>query len=393
MTTSSPIATSDRRTDHLPQLDALRGLAAALVFAFHWYWCSFTGSASNRHLVLLAKLLAPLGYGDCGVPIFFVLSGFCIHMAFCRSVSPSPSTLGEGRGEGRFRHTTFLHRRFWRIFPAYFLWLTIFALWHPGRPAPFAPAAILTHALMLHNFTLQYFLQINSSFWSLAVEWQFYLAYPLFLLLRRRIGMPRTMFLAFALSAAYCLALTVAGDSSPILVRSVLASYAQWTLGALLAERFAAGKPILLPPRITLLIAIPAALLLTARQDQWASLAWSLSAASIIDWWIRQDSFMPPRLLVWFGTISYSFYLIHEPIVEWMTALLGRPDVPHIALIFAASLAVTLVAAWATYRLIELPGIAMGRRPRPRADRTYAAPSKAAAKMSAFLHYFASDKI
>src|ERR1700683_1294872 len=103
MTRRSPSAASDRRTDHLPQLDALRGLAAALVFAFHWYWCSFTAASGNPHLVLLAKLLSPLGYGDCGGPIFFVLSGFCIHFATCRS-------------SREFGYSGFLRRRFWRIF-------------------------------------------------------------------------------------------------------------------------------------------------------------------------------------------------------------------------------------------------------------------------------------
>jgi peptidoglycan/LPS O-acetylase OafA/YrhL len=335
---------------HLPQLDALRGFAAAIVFAFHWYWLSFTAAATNPHLVLVAKLLSPLGYGDSGVPIFFVLSGFCIHLAFSRTSVRTFST------------SQFFQRRFFRIFPAYLLWLAIFSLCHPTRPSPYAPAAILTHALMLHNFSPQYFLQINSSFWSLAVEWQFYLAYPLLLLLRRFLGMPRATLLAFALSVTYCLALTITGQHSPFLVRCLLASYAQWTLGALLAERFVAGKPILLPPRITLSLAIPAALLLTAREDQWASLAWSLAAASTLDWWIRQQHFLPPRPLVFLGSISYSFYLIHEPILEYLTQSLGRPDVPHIFLIFAASLALTIIAAWATYRLIELPAISFSRR-------------------------------
>ncbi len=351
MRTSFPCATTPRRTDHLPQLDALRGFAAALVFAFHWYWLSFTATAANPHLVLVAKFLSPLGYGDCGVPIFFVLSGFCIHLAFCRAPACNFST------------PQFLQRRFFRIFPAYLLWLGIFSLCHPTRPTPYAPAAILSHALMLHNFSPQYFLQINSSFWSLAVEWQFYLAYPLLLLLRRFLGMPRAALLAFALSATYCLALTITGQHSPFLVRCLLASYAQWTLGALLAERFVAAKPMLLPPRMTLSLAIPAALLLTAREDQWASLAWSLAAASTLDWWIRQNSFLPPRPLVFLGSISYSFYLIHEPILEYLTRLLGRPDVPHIFLTLAASLGLTIIAAWATYRLIELPATSLSRRP------------------------------
>jgi peptidoglycan/LPS O-acetylase OafA/YrhL len=344
-------ASSAKSSAHLPQLDALRGFAAAIVFAFHWYWLSFTAAATNPHLVFAAKLLSPLGYGDSGVPIFFVLSGFCIHFAFCRTSVRNFST------------PDFLHRRFFRIFPAYLLWLAIFSLCHSTRPTSYAPAAILAHALMLHNFTPQYFLQINSSFWSLAVEWQFYLAYPLLLLLRRFVGMNRATVLAFGLSITYCLALTITGQHSPFLVRCLLASYAQWTLGALLAERFVAGKPMLLPPRITLSLAIPAALLLTAREDQWASLAWSLAAASTLDWWIRQQHFLPPRSLVFLGSISYSFYLIHEPILEYLTPLLGRGDVPHVLLTFAASLALTVVAAWATYRFIELPAIAFSRRP------------------------------
>src|ERR1700730_9917341 len=103
---------------HVAFLDSLRGLAILLVFTFHslgaafsrdtlpWggWFQNFTGPRS-----FLALFPATLGW--VGVAIFFVVSGFCIHLSFSRQP----------------RWASFFWRRFFRIYPPYLAALLLFA--------------------------------------------------------------------------------------------------------------------------------------------------------------------------------------------------------------------------------------------------------------------------
>lgn len=146
---------------YLPALDGLRGVAVMLVIAYH----SLTGLRSAS----LGKLFQ---VGWAGVDLFFVLSGFLITRILVQ-------TRGHG---GYFR--TFYARRALRIWPLYFLVLA-FSFGVMGRVFPALafdaeryPLAL--YALYLQNLWLTDFgpAPINVT-WSLAIEEQFYLVWPL----------------------------------------------------------------------------------------------------------------------------------------------------------------------------------------------------------------------
>jgi peptidoglycan/LPS O-acetylase OafA/YrhL len=138
-------------TGHRPQLDTVRFFAFLGVFVYHFNERAF-------------------GYGCLGVPLFFVLSGFLITRLLLVNES------------GDLRHDlgVFFARRTLRIFPLYYLVLIVLLL--AGRlEYPW------WHFLYLHN-VLMFLLPlshepgITGHFWSLSVEEQFYLLYPLLLL-------------------------------------------------------------------------------------------------------------------------------------------------------------------------------------------------------------------
>lgn len=194
----APTATNTvvERKVHLRRIDVLRALAILGVLFLHWYgatfgvdhfqwkgWVRDLRTAPN----LAFLILYPLSYGWMGVSLFFVISGFCIHA----------STLQDGK----LRTSRFFWRRFWRICPTYFAWLAFFA-WREGLSFATADGRnqILSHLFLIHNFRTDWIFAISGAFWSLAVEAQLYLLYPLLWYLRGRWTMRGALFATLLLS-------------------------------------------------------------------------------------------------------------------------------------------------------------------------------------------------
>src|SRR3954468_23573177 len=159
----------DRTRQHVPFLDSLRAIAILSVFCFHLLDVGFGGdqlpwgvwfrdfSLSKEFLFLL-----PLTFGWAGVAIFFVVSGFCIHLSYLRHASDD--------------WRAFFVRRFFRIYPPYFVALIVFAVLFPLSRLPFDTAfdwiQLASHVLLVHNFDEDTFLGINGAFWTIAIEVQ-----------------------------------------------------------------------------------------------------------------------------------------------------------------------------------------------------------------------------
>ena len=118
-------------------------------------------------------VLSPLIFGNFGVAVFFVISGFCIQLSYARSA------------QAGFR--AFYIRRFFRIYPPYLVALLFFAVVFPPTRLGFAKlwdwAQFGSHLLLVHNFDARAFDGINGAFWSIAVEVQLYLLFPVLVVL------------------------------------------------------------------------------------------------------------------------------------------------------------------------------------------------------------------
>lgn len=126
--------------------------------------------------------LSSLGY--VGVFLFFVISGFCIHLQWAKSrVAGKPSSI---------RFGPFWKRRIRRLYPPYLIALALFlamaALSVGLDVTHFFVYDVVMHLLMLHNLDPRTCYSINGVFWTLAIEEQLYLAYFLLLYLRTRWG-------------------------------------------------------------------------------------------------------------------------------------------------------------------------------------------------------------
>ncbi|MEO6741504.1 MAG: acyltransferase [Chthoniobacteraceae bacterium] len=361
----------DIRSDHIQRLDVLRGLAILAVFLFHFlgtiyqmdhlpwrgWWPDWSAAPDRTFLWLF-----PFTFGWVGVSLFFVLSGFCIHLAFLRKPV--------------FSLGAFYRARFWRIYPAYAVALLFFAaLGFSKFSRPETWGDLAAHLTLTHNFFPSTYYTFSPAFWSLAVESQFYLAFPLFLALRSRLGIGRTLVVAgvAALLLRLGIALFVqASDASlNVWLYSTPVLWFDWILGAYLAEcSFRKCEPRL--PRHPLVIPlVVGALILAALCKPLTPLRFpiaSVLSALIMARYLQNRSALAKweRVCVPLGLISYSFYLWHQPLMGRVMKLLHRAGLPETPwLVFTvgltATLAIIAALSWFLYRHVELRFI---RRPK-----------------------------
>ncbi|HZU14479.1 MAG TPA: acyltransferase [Chloroflexota bacterium] len=356
--------------DRLAYLDGLRGLAVLLVLLFHaWvYLISLSPSAGPAQS---AAWQIGQYWGNEGVSLFLVLSGFCLALGpLARRAKGDPVW---------FRPSEFFARRCLRILPTYYAALATCVAFRAVCAWRQWPAFgsesgyglgfgdIFTHALLIHNLT-PYTYALNGPFWSLALEWQWYWVFPVVLLgVMRR---PRlTLAAAACLSCVWTLcvvyfALTGHGSAPPLLgvgqaPAAVPARLFEFTCGVA-AARLATRSVTAV--RLSALLPILACLLFAG-----TLLVWPLTAAYGMNSLLGGAAFATvvvlagrsPALcrmlgrgpLVRLGVVSYSVYLAHLlPLQPLEYLLVGR--VPG-AFAACAGVIVGIVAGLILYACVE----------------------------------------
>lgn len=160
-------------------LDGLRGLAILLVVVFHVWQQSWW----NPLIETDAGFLQRRGY--MGVELFFFLSGFCLYWPLVQE-------------EKLNRWGTYFLRRALKIVPSYLLSIALVLYFKPTENLGFQ---LWTHLTFTHPFFEETYSGINGVLWSLGVEVQFYLLFPLVVLLFRK----STLVGALALATLACL--------------------------------------------------------------------------------------------------------------------------------------------------------------------------------------------
>jgi peptidoglycan/LPS O-acetylase OafA/YrhL len=180
-------AVPTRRLGRVPALDGIRGIAILLVLVSH------SAVLTGKPLLGSSTLDGLAEGGYLGVDTFFVLSGFLI----------TALLLSEEDRHGSVRFWMFYARRALRLFPALALLLAVYLLYTLATGRPLDPAlqeigyaaGYVTNWRMIYDYgSLQ--LAGMEHLWSLAIEEQFYLVWPAFLLLF--LGLKRTATVAIA---------------------------------------------------------------------------------------------------------------------------------------------------------------------------------------------------
>ncbi|MFD2467440.1 acyltransferase family protein [Amycolatopsis silviterrae] len=359
-TLSGPVRPSqspggERRPAFRPDIQALRAVAVGLVVLNHLWPARLSG-------------------GYVGVDVFFVISGFLISSHLIREVAST----------GRIRLARFYARRVRRLLPAAFLVLAFilvaayllmpFPRWEANAQEAVASALYWENWLLAaHSVDYSHLTDsasLSQHYWSLSVEEQFYLCWPLLLLLlfkiRARWARLAGVVVVGAASLGFSIWFTDVSKSQAYFVTPVRVW--EFALGAVLA--FGGAKFVL--PRIAANLAslagfaaIAVAAVLFDGQTAFpgaTALLPAVGTALVIlagaregRQWHTPLSSSPP--VQWLGNVSYSLYLWHWPLI--LLAPFAFPDALAAgALTWQVKLGVvaaSLLAAYASKRLVEDP--------------------------------------
>jgi len=362
---------------HLQRVDLLRALAICMVFCFHGFEATFPGSdlpwGGNLHHFAAAVHPAYLtfylfSFGKLGVPLFFVISGFCIHLSYLKWERRRAGWAGSSWQFIR----EFYFRRFWRIYPVYLVALAFFT-WFGISDLANAKTLklVVVHAALLHNFSPGHFFAINPAFWSIAVEWQLYLIYPLVVIVRRTVGAtPAFVFLILfgILYRAWVPGFVENSNWHFALSQMPFAYWPQWLIGAWVAERWVTGQSPLRGVRIWTV----AVLSIFAAMNQYQpTSAWSFEVAPLffallIEVCIRNQRPLNhvEKALLPIGLCSYSIYLFHCVIFQWFDwihrHLYSALPFVDLTITLVALFLLILVPSWLSYRYLELGSVQLG---------------------------------
>ena len=337
-----------------PLLDGIRGIAVLAVLLFHAFF-SFPPHTVPEYLV--RKTLAPLWIS---VNVFFVLSGFLI----------TGILIDTKKMPHYFR--SFYARRILRISPLYFAILAFAFLILPAlRLLPLTPAdRQVPYWTYTYNWSAAAGHQAFSlgHFWSLAVEEQFYLIWPVLLFFTPLRRMPavflsliaasflfRASIFLLHLPSRYAYFLTPARiedlclgalaawmlrDPPSLAWLEPRAKRMAWFFAALFAAAFALGKGFEANKWPVLLFGTTAVCGFTAIVLVQSSLG------ARPRWW-------GTRPLRWLGTYSYGIYVFHQPIIVAFDSRLAGVSLSIYALVMTLAMVLSCIAAWLSFHLFE----------------------------------------
>jgi len=370
--TNPPTTTPAR----LRGIDALRGIAALGVVFYHAVEQGEKFLPHNflQYPVRAAQTLSSFGY--ISVFLFFVISGFCIHLQWAKAKAAGV--------EPEIRFGAFWKRRLRRLYPPYIIALLFFLLLAASTVGisltRFFFYDMGMHLLMLHNLDPKTCYTINGVFWTLAIEEQLYLAYFLLLFIRMRWGWGVTLAVCLLARLGWIVFSHVVwlktGFGIPV-PEAAAVHWFTWALGAIGVEAFFGliklrgwSRDLRLATVLIVAASVISNYLPLINKDTflhhaaWFSIHpfWGLGFFIVVNRmvlaeqsWLRQAKL--PSLVSLFSTLglfSYSLYLTHELVImqSWQWTF---PSWPQLVNVFVLTVPATIIFAWAFFWFFEKP--------------------------------------
>lgn len=346
-----------QKIERVDSIDHLRGILAVTIMIYHYIAWSFPNWMSPD------SLISVLGYY--GVSAFFVISGISLAIAY------------DGRLATFQDAMIFFRRRIFRIVPLYWLAvsstiiLAIYANIFWNKPYKFTMEDVIANYLM--SFSFGHSNALAAGGWSIGNEIFFYLCFPLLFWLTCKSAKwaIATVTCSFIFLSIWAFIIVPSNPDPLIKWDSYIQNMNQlfFFVAGVTAGRYI--KSEIFNKRISYTLLLIALTLLSTtnviiRSDLIAN--WHriiLSCATLllvisvyqINW--NSSAFLG-QALRFLGLISYSLYMLH-PLVRSAVRILGEPIGISPIMTLIVSVTVTIVASWISYKLIEIPGIRLGK--------------------------------
>lgn len=333
--------------NYRPDIDGLRAIAVIAVVVFHIFPETLPG-------------------GYVGVDVFFVISGFLIASVIFRDSSTSKFSLRD-----------FYARRIRRIFPALSIVLgsSLVAGWFLLVPVDFKNLG--KHTIAGSSFISNLVLWKESGYfdtsaelkpllhlWSLGVEEQFYIFFPLLLLLIRRTRISRTAVISFFLCSSLIASVIITVKSPAGAFYNPLTRIWEILIGVLVADLNTKTRTVVPSPKTQQVLSVSGIALILGAIAQfndltpfpsWRALIPSIGAALVIISGPRSflnANLLSRRLPINIGLISYPLYLWHWPILVFARIKFDSEldTLARFSIFF-----ISVGAAYLTFQILEKP--------------------------------------
>jgi peptidoglycan/LPS O-acetylase OafA/YrhL len=333
------------------ELTGLRGFAALMVALLH-----FNFDVAGRFGPIYENLTR---MGFLGVDLFFILSGFVIAYKY--------------HDINRFwsrDYVQFLWFRFWRIYPTHFfvtilyvpIVVTSLLLSRHVDPERFSLSSLIANLLMVQSWLGSDTMTWNVPAWSVSAEWLAYVLFPVLITLS---GKVQRSVIIVACGALLLLVpaifgiLNISGTGFTGLVRLFPEFLSGCLIWRIYSSDMSRGRIFDVALTIVLVLILTSGLYLPT---EYPFLVLPLFACAI---YLSCRSvgvasrILSSRPMVYLGTISYSLYLVHWPLLTISRSVL--PASTPLPLRLVITLAVAILCAAATYRFIEAPYRGFGK--------------------------------
>lgn len=382
-----PLSSRDIKIDRrVPQIDGLRALGMYMVYLFHVWefgWCPVW---NVRILGYKADLFGFLGKMSSGVDLFMVISGFCLFWPLCSSAETLRTW--DWRGYARRRVNRIVPPYYAAIGYAIFLPMLLVAIFKAlkiqanWQPVPSA-WQLFTHFLFIHSLFPSTWDGITGSFWSLGLEAQFYVVFPLVVFAFRRSGI-KVIWLLIAASVLFRTAVGATGASGEwqnVFSMSFLGRWMEFGFGMLTALAVAkywrqarvtgaalgtaqAGGALALYVltvgfiRTNLLYSVPL-------YELGLSMAFSLLIFALCTSRTPVAKLFRNPVVDWLGVISYSLYLLHQPtawyLSEFFRKVLHLTGVEDVWVLATVGFVVVVAISYLFFLVFEKPSMAKNK--------------------------------
>lgn len=338
------------KNKNLQLIQALRGIASLLVVLFHT-------TANASEILKITFLSGFFNFGSAGVDVFFVLSGFIITYTSLGSINKSK------------KFSTFIYRRFIRIFPTYWFIISLFLL-----AQILLPSFYRTHfSFDIKNIFFTYLLlpghaMVNGVSWTLSYELFFYLIFCFAFIIRSKK-------IAFAVAILYgfiLILLPLLGynyeNENPWINLITFPMNVEFIMGVI-----AALIIVKLPQRFCLPFIVGGSLIFiidgvfsNADYHIFSNsfnrvVLFGIPAFFVITGLVKYElnkKIIVPKMLLNLGEASYSLYLIHLPVIVAAFKILARLNIKNTLVTHLCITIIIVIICYACilfYQTVEKP--------------------------------------